>query len=78
MKIQNPNFNDRSPAVVAGPAKLLAYLNANAGVASLDFDQARAAIPDFAGLSDGEVHQIALDAGLVVDPVGVDPDQVVT
>ncbi len=66
MKIINPNFAGKGSTQAQRDA-LTAYLTANVAKAAPTFDDVRAAVPALAGLKDGELHQVALDAGLKVE-----------
>ena len=65
MRVLNPNFQTSGPA---DRAALIAYLQSVAGSQHVDFDAIRANVAGLAGASDGQVSQVAQDAGLTVMP----------
>lgn len=70
MKVKNPNrAAAKHPAVEANRSAVLAIINARADE-STDFAELRAAMPAArrAELTDGVLHAICNEAGLIVEP----------
>jgi len=73
MRVRNPNYSYDPPAGAGGRAaavtKIIDYLTANAGKESVTFDELRALFTTAQRkkLTDGVLHQLAIDAGLEVD-----------
>lgn len=61
IKIVNPDYKNSS---TADQDALKAFLDGKSGVS---FDDLRAGVPAFKNKKDGELHQIAMDAGLQVE-----------
>lgn len=66
MRIMNPGYV-KPQYMPAERAALVAFLGraGNSAKESFSFDELRAAVPALASLTDGQIHQLAIDAGLV-------------
>lgn len=65
--IHNPNFTPPNQGRINSlQGQLNAYLNANAGLAKVDFDDIRLNIGP-ANLTDGEIAQAAQNLGLTIE-----------
>lgn len=69
MKIMNPNYVAPADATAATiKAKLTAWFTAHPGVQKVDVAAVQAAVAEASGMSQGQIEQIARDAGWMVDP----------